>query len=106
MNKVNIMKEKISLISIRSTKKTQPCTPVRLILEDKVLIVKNEIAIESERIVGQEIGKQQSSTTACEVLKKELSEVAHTKAVSFNRSESKVTNKAKQAVQEATWFEQ
>jgi hypothetical protein len=68
--------EKVRAISTESFPEALSLTPGGLVLEDEILIMKDEIAREAEKIAGQEIGKQQTSTTACEMLKQELANEA------------------------------
>lgn len=85
------------------------CSPSYLVLEDKISTMKDEIANEAAQIVGQEIGKQQTSATACKVIKKELVDKAgqiYGKPQDANKLESKVPIQARKALEEANWFEQ
>lgn len=117
MNNVNSMEEKIRSplvpsklpIAAESKEGEQDSAPSYLVLEDKISIIKDEIASEAAQITSQEIGKQQTSATACEVIKKELVDKAgqiYNKPQDADKSESEVPIQAKKALEEANWFEQ
>jgi hypothetical protein len=70
------MEEKIQAIPTKSTAEAPLGSAGGFVLEDEILIMKDEIANEAEKIASQEIGKQQTSATACGMIKKELANKA------------------------------
>ncbi len=103
------MEEKMRVIPAESTPKTLSENPDGLVLNDEILIMKDEIASEAEKIAGQEIGKKQTSATACEILKKELTNQAnqsYNKRQHVDKSTPQVSSQAEKAFEEANWFEQ